>query len=357
MKNRIGMKNRQKQKATVYMSEVFSRYGAKLDLTTIVQRIVEIITVAPLGTSFWILSSLPWLLRNLPSLKVTLEKYFTIKGTMSTVRKSPIVAEPTLIPRANIRFQKLSLFNLDGAKGAVGLFGRSYIPPYSFGTLGVARACDAVKVGVAFGGCCLRLAQKLVKSVRSSSILSSYSKLVQINNYIVAKIYNNTKKIILATLVISWGGWLNYASAVPSKSLQEIFAGAENQYRIPKGLLVSIAHVESSIRPHALNINGKAVNARTGAEARQLIQAALRAGTVNIDIGIMQLNHRWHRSGFSSEAEMLDIEKNISYAACFLAKLKKQHGDWHTALRHYHSANPEHYRKYSKKVVMCWIGN
>ena len=59
---------------------------------------------------------------------------------------------------------------------------------------------------------------------------------------------------------------------------------------------------------------------------------------------------------FASLESMLSPELNIAYAAQLLSKLKVIHGDWHKALRHYHSANSVHNQKYSRKVVMCWLG-
>ncbi len=140
-------------------------------------------------------------------------------------------------------------------------------------------------------------------------------------------------------------------------TLLELFEEAEAKYRIPKGLLLAIGRVESSLNPYALNINGKPVKASNWAEMMNYVKKAQRRGISNIDVGIMQINMRWHQDEFKTLATMLYPQKNIEYAARFLAKLKKQHKDWRIALRYYHSANPEHNRKYSRKVVMCWLGN
>ena len=69
----------------------------------------------------------------------------------------------------------------------------------------------------------------------------------------------------------------------------------------------------------------------------------------------MQLNYRWHGGEFDSLVEMLTPESNINYAAKLLGSLYAQHGTWHKAVRYYHSATPEHHRKYSRKVVLCWL--
>ena len=92
-------------------------------------------------------------------------------------------------------------------------------------------------------------------------------------------------------------------------------------------------------------------------EAASVVSDKVSKGYTNIDIGIMQLNYRWHGGEFNSVEEMLTPVKNITYAAKLLVSLKKQHGDWHKAVRYYHSATPEHHKKYSRKVVLCWLSS
>ena len=69
-----------------------------------------------------------------------------------------------------------------------------------------------------------------------------------------------------------------------------------------------------------------------------------------------QINYKWHGDKFSSIEDMLSPEVNIQYAAKLLAKLKQQHGNWHKAIRIYHSSNLKYHRQYSRRVVLCWLG-
>ena len=87
------------------------------------------------------------------------------------------------------------------------------------------------------------------------------------------------------------------------------------------------------------------------------IKNALNQGVTNIDVGIAQINYRWHKDNFKNIEEMLNPATNIEYAAKLLSSLFKQHGTWHKAIRHYHSANPNHHKQYSRKVVIAWLGN
>ena len=138
--------------------------------------------------------------------------------------------------------------------------------------------------------------------------------------------------------------------------LKALITEQEELHKIPSGLLLAIATVESGSKPYALNIQGKSVIGRNKTEAANLIHEALAKGITNIDVGVMQLNIRWHRENFGSIEEMLDPKKNIEYAASFLLTLYKKYGDWHKAVRLYHSSTAEYHRKYSRKITLAWIG-
>jgi hypothetical protein len=154
----------------------------------------------------------------------------------------------------------------------------------------------------------------------------------------------------------------HYANAdetelIPLKNeLKALIAEQEKRNNIPSGLLLAIATVESGSKPYALNIQGKSVIGRNKREAVDLIYEALAEGITNIDVGVMQLNVRWHRENFGSIEEMLEPKKNIEYAASFLLTLYKKYGNWHRAVRFYHSSRAEYYRKYSRKITMAWLG-
>ena len=137
--------------------------------------------------------------------------------------------------------------------------------------------------------------------------------------------------------------------------LKRLITEQEKRNNIPSGLLLAIATVESGSEPYALNIQGKSVIARNKREAASLIHEALAEGITNIDVGVMQLNIKWHRENFNSIEEMLEPKQNIEYAASFLLTLHKKYGDWHRAVRFYHSSRAEYYRKYSRKITMAWL--
>jgi soluble lytic murein transglycosylase-like protein len=139
------------------------------------------------------------------------------------------------------------------------------------------------------------------------------------------------------------------------KELSLLIANAEREHQIPAGLLAAIAKTESGMKAYALNVGGRSVFLESLSAAQGVLEEKLNAGLTNIDVGVMQLNHRWHGGEFDNLAQMLTPESNINYAAKLLGSLYAQHGTWHKAVRYYHSASPEHHRKYSRKVVLCWL--
>ena len=136
--------------------------------------------------------------------------------------------------------------------------------------------------------------------------------------------------------------------------IKRLIQATEEQYGIPSGLLEAIAFVESGINNHAINVDGKPVIATNNNEALKVIADAQENGIRNIDVGVMQLNYRWHANAFANIQEMLNPKRNIEYAAEFLIRLKKQHGTWYAAICNYHSSKLDQQKKDSYKVVMKW---
>ena len=185
------------------------------------------------------------------------------------------------------------------------------------------------------------------------------------NHFIISEIKPNSKQIILKALIIL--GFLMPKIAVANEcrletndlsvSIEKIIALEEQRNDIPKGLLRSIAFAESNMDPYVLDEKGKASRFSSFNEALKSLELKIKSGVSNIDIGIMQINYRWHRDAFRDLNAMLDPSKNIAYAARLLKNLKERFGDWQTAIRHYHSSNLKHSSSYSRKVTLAWLND
>ncbi|MBM3467738.1 MAG: lytic transglycosylase domain-containing protein [Alphaproteobacteria bacterium] len=164
--------------------------------------------------------------------------------------------------------------------------------------------------------------------------------------------------IFLSLLILSNTG--TYATDNTSSNgywIKKYIAAVEQRNEIPRGLLSAIVSIESGFNPTAVNIEGKSVITNNKYEAIKIIKNAVNQGVTNIDVGIAQINYRWHKDNFRNIEEMINPTANIEYAAKLLLSLFKQHGTWHKAIRHYHSANPNHHNQYSRKVVIAWLGS
>ena len=123
---------------------------------------------------------------------------------------------------------------------------------------------------------------------------------------------------------------------------------------LPDGILPAIARIESGRRmngqtrawPWTMNHAGKGLYFDSRAKALAYLQQATVKGKTNIDVGCMQINHRWHGDAFPSLSAMLDPVQNIQYAVQFLKRLYARTGSWEMAVRHYHSPKSQHNNRY-----------
>lgn len=155
--------------------------------------------------------------------------------------------------------------------------------------------------------------------------------------------------------------------AVPAISISEAYASqgiceseisaAAVKFGVPEGILYSVGLTETgnrgSLQPWALNIEGKAVFAASRDDALQAFEDARSRGAKLIDLGCMQINHRYHGDQFSSPAQMLNPRRNVEYAARFLSQLHAKHVTWTMAVARYHAGpnNDPAQKRYVCRVI------
>ena len=102
-----------------------------------------------------------------------------------------------------------------------------------------------------------------------------------------------------------------------------------------------------------MNIEGKAVFPATRSEALATFRKARGEGKRLIDVGCMQINHRYHADAFGSVEEMFDPHRNVDYAARFLTRLKSRHDTWSMAVARYHAGpnNDPAQKRYVCRVI------
>lgn len=118
-------------------------------------------------------------------------------------------------------------------------------------------------------------------------------------------------------------------------------ARASAKYGVPLAILYAVGLTETggngTLQPLAMNAAGKSLVAASAADGARKLKEFNANGVRLVDLGCMQINHRWHGEQFASVAEMFDPERNVDYAARFLAELRQRHGNWTMAAARYNA--------------------
>ncbi|MFK7865953.1 MAG: transglycosylase SLT domain-containing protein [Alphaproteobacteria bacterium] len=139
---------------------------------------------------------------------------------------------------------------------------------------------------------------------------------------------------------------------------------AEQYAGLPDQLLHAISLTESGRTdpitdryvawPYTVTVEGDGQYYSNLNDAINAVNAALRNGIKNIDVGCMQINYGYHGAAFNTLDLMFDPTHNIAYAASFLRQLYRRHGRWSDAIAYYHSSDPVRAQDYQHKVMMEW---
>lgn len=72
--------------------------------------------------------------------------------------------------------------------------------------------------------------------------------------------------------------------------------------------------------------------------------------STNIDLGLMQVNWRYHGTAVPSMSRLLDPDYNVAYGAYLLSQLIHKYGNVWTAVGYYHSSDKHEQRRYVAEV-------
>ena len=141
---------------------------------------------------------------------------------------------------------------------------------------------------------------------------------------------------------------------------REAIKQAEKEEGIPKGLLASIAQVESSRLdavgrrrpwPWTVDIDGAGYFFSTRKQAVDSTRRALKRGATAVDVGCLQVDLEQHPDAFRTLEEGFDPVINAQYAAQFLRRLQERSHDWTLAVGFYHSKTTSLAISYRKLVA------
>lgn len=149
-----------------------------------------------------------------------------------------------------------------------------------------------------------------------------------------------------------------------SRIVPQAYKQAAIKYGVPPKILFAIALQESRksigngiVRPWPWTLNIAGTPKRYNSAQKMLVDlaAVLSTGKTNVDVGIMQINMRWHRQRFRNLQDAVNPSLNLEVGAQIL---REEHSgcnkDWWCAVGRYHSRKKENSDKYIKSVKKHW---
>jgi len=151
-------------------------------------------------------------------------------------------------------------------------------------------------------------------------------------------------------------------SAVPVPEGYRLIAAEQG---IPPAIFYAIALTESGREipaqdmrrpwPWTLNVEGHGYTYASRLKAWQALSDWLQRGVRSIDIGLMQVNWRYHEQKLGEPWHALDPYHNLRVAAAILRACYQSRRDWWSSVGCYHApSNPERARQYRRRVRSQW---
>ncbi|MEA3278187.1 MAG: lytic transglycosylase domain-containing protein [Pseudomonadota bacterium] len=154
-------------------------------------------------------------------------------------------------------------------------------------------------------------------------------------------------------------------AALAGASVPAGYASAARAHNIPTDIFYAVALTESGkivdrFRtrrpwPWTLNVGGKGYFYASREDAHRALRRFLAQGKRSIDIGLMQVNWRWHRDKLGDAWRALDPDHNLQVGARILATCYRERRDRWDAVGCYHAPNnPTFASRYRKNVAAHW---
>lgn len=143
------------------------------------------------------------------------------------------------------------------------------------------------------------------------------------------------------------------------------YRAVAHQTGVPAELLYAVALTESGRSvsegvprrpwPWTLNIAGQGQFFASRTEAWRALEKAFGDGEERIDVGLMQVNWRYHRTLLKSSWQALEPYANLRAGARILADCYRERREWWASVGCYHSpGDRERARRYRERVLAHW---
>ena len=151
-----------------------------------------------------------------------------------------------------------------------------------------------------------------------------------------------------------------FATDIPAAYRQVAIANG-----IPADIIYAVALAESGRNlgdhrplrpwPWTLNIHGEGVYFNDRQSAWRAAVASIARQRTSVDIGLMQVNWRYHSQRLIDPWRALDPYANLQAAAEILMNCQQRLSDWWASVGCYHApSNPERARRYRERVRAHW---
>ncbi len=158
---------------------------------------------------------------------------------------------------------------------------------------------------------------------------------------------------------------LSSVAAQGEEPVPPVYRWIAAEHEIPPQLFYAIALAESGKMiepinrrrpwPWTLNIAGNGVYFKSRWAAWQALHESLLAGQDLVDIGLMQVNWRYHRASLGSTWLALDPTRNLSVGADILKDCYQKRRDWWASVGCYHApSNQARAKRYRARVQALW---
>lgn len=165
-------------------------------------------------------------------------------------------------------------------------------------------------------------------------------------------------------LALAMGAWIA-AAGIAYAEVPSGYRSVAAEYDVPFSVFYAVALAESgtevdatgSIRPWpwTLNVAGQGRFYPTREAAADALASFLGSGRESVDIGLMQVNWRYHRQRLGSPQLALDPYHNLRVAAEILRDCHGSRQDWWVAVGCYHAPNsPHRANRYRSRVFKHW---
>jgi len=169
-------------------------------------------------------------------------------------------------------------------------------------------------------------------------------------------------------LLVGWGAapaiaWP--AAGWPDAAVPGGYRIVAAEFGVPATVLYAVAVAESGVGtdahgvrrpwPWSLNVAGRAHLYPSRHAASKALDSFIAQGERSIDIGLMQVNWRFHRDKLGDARQALDPYHNLRVGARILRECYERRGEWWAGVGCYHApANPARAQRYRARVVGHW---